>query len=299
MDWKLVKFDWNRAKAFLVTAEEGSLSAAARALGMTQPTLGRQVAALEKELNVVLFDRVGKQLVLTPSGLELIDQVRRMSDAATSVSLIASGQSQELDGEICITATEAICVYLLPPIVKEIRETYPGISIDLLASDKISNLSRREADIAVRNVRPTQAELIAKKICDVTARLYATPEFIDKLGRPITTASINAANFIGFNRSDEQIQPINELGMSLSPENFPVVSENFLVQWELTKLGTGIGLMMEIVGDKEPLVERVQQESDAIQFPIWLVAHHQLKSSKRIRAVFDLLSESLARLDKA
>lgn len=296
MDWKAVQFDWNRARAFLVAAEEGSLSAAARALGTTQPTLGRQVAALESELDVILFDRVGKQLVLTPSGLELVDHVRQMSEAATKVSLSASGQSQEMNGEVCITATEAISVFLLPQIIKTIRKTYPSISINVLASDKVSNLNRREADIALRNIRPTQPELIAKKICDLTARLYATPDYLDRLGRPLTTERLNDADFIGFNRSDEMLQPMSELGLSLTSRNFPVVSENFVVQWEYTKTGAGIGMMMEIIGDKEPLVERVLKDSDAILFPIWLVAHHQLKSSKRIRAVFDLLADTLVKL---
>jgi len=293
MDWGLVNFDWNRAKAFLVTAEEGSLSAAARALGMTQPTLGRQVAALENELDVVLFDRIGKQLVLTPSGLELVEQVRQMSEAASKVSLTASGQSQELDGEVCITATDAISVFLLPPIIKKIRETYPGISIDVLASDRITNLSHREADIAVRNVRPVQPDLIAKKICQVTARLYGAPEYLEQLGHPLTPERISAAKFIGFNRNTDSTIALKALGLSLKPENFTVVSENFLVQWELIKSGVGLGMMMENIGDQEPLVKRVQPESNFILFPIWLVAHQQLKSSARIRAVFDMLSESL------
>ena len=98
MDWRSVKFDWNRARAFLVTAEEGSLSAAARALGMAQPTLGRQVSALESELGVILFERAGRGLALTQSGLELVEHVRAMGDAATRVSLTASGQSQSIEG---------------------------------------------------------------------------------------------------------------------------------------------------------------------------------------------------------
>lgn len=296
MDWKHVQFDWNCARAFLVTAEEGSLSAAARSLGLTQPTLGRQVAALEKELNVLLFDRVGKQLVLTPSGLALVDQVRQMSDAAARVSLIASGQSQQLDGEVCITATEAISVFLLPQIIIKIREAYPGISINVLASDKLNNLNRREADIALRNIRPTHPDLIAKKICDLNARLYSTPAYLESLGQPVTAEQLNRAVFLGFNRSDEMLEPLHEFGLSLKAENFPVVSENLLVQWELTKSGAGLGLMMEEIGDKEPLVERVLPDSAFIPFPIWLVAHRQLKSSNRIRAVYDLLADNLGEL---
>jgi len=276
MVWKSIQFDWNRARAFLVTAEEGSLSAASRALGLTQPTLGRQVAALEKELDVALFDRIGKQLKLTPAGLELIDHVRQMSDAATKVSMAASGQSRELDGEVCVTAIDAIAAFCLPPVMQQIREQYPGISIEVVASDQLTNLGRREADIAVRNVRPTQPDLVAKKICDVTAHLYAARVFLDKLGRPVTTDKLNAADFTGFNRSQETIDLYHSLGLTLSEENFPIVSENFLVQWELTKLGVTMGTMMEYIGDKEPLVERVLPDASGIEFPIWLVAHRQV-----------------------
>ena len=118
MDWRSIKFDWNKARAFLVTAEEGSLSAAARALGMAQPTLGRQVDGLEQELGIILFERVGRGLTLTPSGLELLDHVRDMGEAAGRVSLTALGQSQALEGTICISASETYAAVLLPPTGK-------------------------------------------------------------------------------------------------------------------------------------------------------------------------------------
>ena len=121
MDWRAVKFDWNRARAFLVTAEEGSLSAAARALNMNQPTLGRQVSSLERELGVALFERAGRGLELTPSGLDLLEHVRAMGDAATNLSLAATGQSDSLEGSICITATEAMAAFDLPPIIHKLR----------------------------------------------------------------------------------------------------------------------------------------------------------------------------------
>ena len=163
MDWRSITFDWNRARAFLVTAEEGSLSAAARALGMTQPTLSRQVSALEQELGVALFERVGRGFELTPTGQSLIEHVRAMGDAASYLSLAASGKSESLDGNICITAPESTAVFILPPIIQRLRKAEPGIAIELLASSKVSDLKRREADIAIRAFRPTELDLIAKK----------------------------------------------------------------------------------------------------------------------------------------
>ena len=133
MDWRRVSFDWNRARAFLVTAEEGSFSAAARALGIAQPTIGRQVAGLEAELEVTLFERVGRGLVLTPTGVELVEHVRAMGESATHVSRIAAGQSASLDGTICITASDVIATYLLPPIIARIRAAHPGIDVEIVA----------------------------------------------------------------------------------------------------------------------------------------------------------------------
>lgn len=296
MNRKSIELDWNYAKTFLITAEEGSLSAAGRILGIAQPTVGRQVAALEKELDVTLFDRVGKQLVLTQMGLELVEYVRQMSDAASRVSMAVSCQSQELDGEVCISATDSIAALCLPPILKKLRVRYPNIKIKVIASNELSNLGQKEADIAIRNIQPTHPDLIAKKVCDVAARLYGSREYIDTLGRPITVAKLNAADFSWFNRSDEAIMSLRNFGLSITQDNIAVASENHLVQWENTKLGIGLGIMIDAVGDREPLVERVLPESEVIIFPIWLVAHKQLKSSKHIRAVFDFLSDALAEL---
>lgn len=156
MDWRSIKFDWNRARAFLVTAEEGSLAAAARALDMTQPTLGRQVAALEQELGVDLFNRRGRGLELTPNGLKLVDHVRAMGDAANRFSLSATGKSDIIEGSICITSTELLSTFVLPPMIQKLRQSEPGIEVEIISTNDETNLYRREADIAIRSFRPSQ-----------------------------------------------------------------------------------------------------------------------------------------------
>src|SRR5262245_35692333 len=163
MDWRAVNFDWNQAKAFLATAEEGSLSAAARALKLSQSTLSRQVEALEQELGLVLFERVGKGLELTPSGIELRERVRTLGDAANRVSLSAAGRSQSIEGNICIAASEIYSALVLPRIVARLHRLEPLIHIEIVASNAASDLQRREADIAIRSFAPTQPDLIAKK----------------------------------------------------------------------------------------------------------------------------------------
>jgi DNA-binding transcriptional LysR family regulator len=294
MDWRTVRFDWNRARAFLVTAEEGSLSAAARALGMSQPTLGRQVDALEQELDVLLFERIGKRLVLTQPGMDLLEHVRAMGDAASRVSLSASGQSQALEGTVTITVGEAFGAYVLPPILSKLRAAEPGIDIEVVASNTPSDLRRREADIAIRNFRPTDPELVARKVRDMAGHLYAATSYLDRLGRPITLAKLNKADFVGFARTPALIDRLRPLGLELSQKNFVLISENQLVQWALIKQGLGLGVMAEVIGDKDPLVERALPESPAVMFPVWLVSHRELHTSRRVRVVFDLLADELA-----
>lgn len=294
MDWRSVDFDWNRARAFLVTAEEGSLSAAARALGMTQPTLGRQVTALETELGVALFERGGRGLELTPSGLELLEHVRAMGDAASRFSLTASGQSTSIEGTICITATEVGAAFVLPPILRKLRQMEPGIEIELIASNSTSDLKRREADIAVRAFRPTQPDLVARKVHGADFHLYAASDYLRRIGNPSSPEGFSDADFIGFDRTNMLVDALAERGFTLTLRNFPVITEDHLVLWELVKHGLGIGFMTEDIGDAEPLVERVLPSLDPFPIEIWLVAHRELKTSRRVRTVFDFLVSELS-----
>lgn len=295
MDWRSVKFDWNKARAFLVTAEEGSLSAAARALGMAQPTLGRQVDGLEQELGIVLFERVGRGLRLTPSGMELLDHVRDMGEAAGRVSLTALGQSQAIEGTICISASETYAAVLLPPIIAKLRKMEPGIRVEIVVANHASDLRRREADIAIRNFRPTEPDLIAKKIGDADAVLYATPDYIAAIGSPTDPRDLRHSDFVNLDHSGMMIKGLNTLGLGLTEANFPLLTESYLVMWELVRQGAAIGIIDAYIGDADPTVRRVLPDLEPLVFPIWLVAHRELTTSRRIRMVYDFLAKELQR----
>jgi DNA-binding transcriptional LysR family regulator len=294
MDWRAVKFDWNRARAFLVTAEEGSLSGAARALGMAQPTLGRQVSALEDELGVLLFERAGRGIALTASGLELLDHVRTMGEAAGRVSLAAGGQAQSIEGTICITASEIYSAFMLPPIIQKIRQVAPGIDIEIVASNDTVDLRRREADIAVRSFRPTQPDLIAKKIKDENGRLYASHDYLEKIGQPATIDEVSAADFIGFENIEQMIHGLKSIGVELTRNSFPIVTSNHMVHWSLAKQGVGIGIFPEAIGASSPLVREVLPGMPPFVLPIWLTTHRELNTSRRVRLVFDLMAAEIA-----
>jgi DNA-binding transcriptional LysR family regulator len=297
MDWRSIKFDWNQARAFLVTAEEGSLSAAARAIGMTQPTLSRQVDALEAKLGLVLFERAGRGLVLTPSGLELLEHVRGMGEAATRVSHSASGRSQVIEGPICITASEVYSAFLLPPIISKLRATHPGIEVEIVASNTPTDLRRREADIAVRNFASTQPDLIVKKIRDDFAYMYAAESYLRVLGNVASLQDLERADFLGFANTEVLIKGLNALGLNVTKRNFPIICDSHLVQWEFVKQGAGIGLITENIAAREPLVRRVLPDMAPIVVPMWLATHRELNTSKRVRTVFDFLGTHLSAQD--
>jgi DNA-binding transcriptional LysR family regulator len=294
MDWKTVTFDWNQARAFLVTAEEGTLSGAGRALGLTQPTLGRQVAALEESLGVTLFERVGKSLALTDAGRELLTDVRMMGEAAGRLSLTAFGQSQAIEGKVRITATDATSTYRLPQILKIIRDAAPGIEIEVISSNSLRDLRRREADIAIRHVRPDEPNLIAKLVRETSAHLYASSSYLDSFGRPESVDDLADAVFVGFEEPERMLPALAEIGLHLKREQFKVTTDNGVAMYEMMKQGLGIGFMpkydaVEILG-----LEPVLPDLPAIPVPVWLTAHSEIHTSPRIRLGFDILAEALS-----
>jgi DNA-binding transcriptional LysR family regulator len=293
MNWAAISFDWNHVRAFLATVEEGSLSAAARATGQTQPTLGRQVAALEEAIGVTLFERVGRSLTLTTSGAQLVDHVRAMGEAASRISLAASGQSQSIEGLVRISASDVLSTYQLPPIIALLSDQAPGIEVEVVSSNAISDLLRRDADIALRHVRPEQPELIARKLADNDAYLYATPEFLARAGKPATLDALKTANFIGYGQPDEMLLHFKALGLPLTRANIRYHSDSGVVGWRMVCQGLGVGVMSEQVAALSPEVVRVLPDQKPVTFPTWLVSHRELITSSRIRLVFDLLAKAL------
>lgn len=252
------------------------------------------MAAIEQALGVTLFERVGTSLALTQSGLDLLEHVRAMGEAATRVSLSATGQSQSIVGSVAITASEVIAAHLLPPVLCRLRVEQPGIEIELVATNQARDLHRREADIAVRNFRSTQPDLIARKLRDGGARMYAAPAYLERIGGVSSPADLGRAELFAFDRTDTMIDGMRALGVEVSRRQFPIVTGNHLVQWELCKHGVGVCFMMEEVGDAEPRVRRVLPQMPALPIPIWLVCHRELQTSRRIRLVFERIAEALS-----
>lgn len=294
MNWKSVCFDWNRTRAFLVTAEEGTLSAAANALNMTQPTLSRQVASLEQEIGVRLFERAGHRLELTSSGMELLQLARKMGDAASDFSLMANGQSQQLEGTVVISVCELDAVYRLPRIIAKLREEEPGITIEVVVSNKVSDLNRRDADIAIRSFCPTQPDLIARKLGEETVWLYGTEEYLQPYNDINSLEDIHNIQLIGFSDSSKMVDQLNQQGWNLSLNNVKLSTDYQMMQIKLCKENLGLIYLTQDVGDQEQhLVRAFEQFGPAICLPVWAVCHQELRTNRRIRRVFDFVSDEL------
>jgi len=293
MDIDADHMDWNHLRAFLATAEERSLSAGARRLGLTQPTLSRQVAALEDHLQLLLFERVGRGLELTEAGRELLSHVQQMGVAAQAATLAATGQKSDLTGWVKITASDVMSANLLPPVIADLRKAAPQLQVEVVATNDISDLMRREADIAVRHMRPEEPDLVARMVREADGYFYASKAYLDRVGRPKTRQDMAQMDWVSYGNTDRMIEYMNGLGIKLSPDNFPVSSEDGVVAWEMGRAGLGICPMDATIGAKVPDMEQLLPDKLEVTFPIWLVAHRELHTSPKIRLVFDLLADAL------
>ncbi|GFD86156.1 LysR family transcriptional regulator [Alteromonas sp. KUL150] len=293
MNWKNIAFDWNQVRAFLAAAEEGSLSAAARALKQTQPTLSRQVTSLEDTLGVTLFERGHRNLQLTEAGLELLEYARTMAEAANNISLAACGQSQTIEGRVRITATEMFATYYLPSMLRKLRELAPGIVIEVVASDLVRDLIRREADIAIRHAQPNQPDLIARRLGSLRGRIYAAKRLLDEVGVPREFGDLENQDFIGIEDTESLIENLAGQGLNLRIEQFKAFAGSGNCMLQLIREGLGFGFLPMDTGKLFNELVCVLPEQFDPEIPVWLVSHRELYTSRRIRTVFDFIAQEL------
>ena len=283
--------DWTLIRSFLAVAEAGSLSAAARATGISQPTLGRHIQTIEAQLQVPLFTRTAQGQALTEAGQALLPSARTMQAAAADLALTAKGQSGGMEGTVRITASRVVSHVILPRVLARLRQAEPGIQIDLVPSDTTENLLFGEADIALRMYRPTQADLVARHIGDLPLGLYAAKDYLDRKGRPTTPEDLMQHDFIGQDRMDQIIRVMRTLGMEVGRSFFPVRCDDPLTYVELIRAGCGLGGILRAVGDADPTLERIDVIPDLPSLPVWLTAAPRLRQSPRLRRVWDALAQ--------
>lgn len=288
--------DWSLVRVFLAVADTGSYSAAARELGSSQPTVGRQIEALERALGTSVFRRHPGGMELTDAGAALVEPARAMQRAAQALALTAAGKSETIAGTVRITASVVMAHYVLPPIVARLREALPEVSVEVAASDRTDNLLFREADIAVRMFRPDQLEVVTRRLGETPLGFYAATRYLDAAGRPSRIEDLLQHRFVGYDRDDRIIRGFRERGLDVTREFFGTRCDNQTVNWELVRAGCGIGLGQILIGERDPTLERLMPDIDLPSLPVWLTAHETMLRTPRVRRVWEILGESLAAL---
>ncbi|WP_027166674.1 LysR family transcriptional regulator [Mesorhizobium sp. WSM3224] len=289
------EFDWNLIKSFVAVAETGSLSAAARRLAASQPTLGRHIAELEQALGVTLFRRGRRGYELTEAGSTLYERGRAVSEEANAFSLLALGSVEAIEGTVRIAASEVVAAFVLPDMMARLGEQEPGIEVEIVASNQVENLLRRDADIAIRMVRPAQNELVARKVTDIALCLCAARSYLDRRGRPEKPVDLADHALVGFDRSDEIVRGFTAVGIPVGRSHFRFRTDNQIVLWEAVRTGNGIGIGQEPLAARDPDLEKLLPEVPLPILPVWLAMHRDVRTSMRIRRVADFLHEELRR----
>jgi DNA-binding transcriptional LysR family regulator len=294
----LRNLDWSLIPSFLATAEAGSLSGAARLLGISQPTVGRHIADLEACLGVRLFDRAASGLRITEVGLSLVEHAQGMRDRAESLRRLAEGKAEAIEGTVRITSSEMVTAHLLPPILTELHHAEPRIQLEIVASLAAENLLLREADIALRMFRPEQADVITRHVADFELGIFAHPDYLGRRGTPATFAELDGHSVVGFDRTDILIRGFRTAGLDIDRDFFAFRSDSQSTGWEMVRSGFGIGFGPVVLGRRHGLTQIFTDlKYEALRLPIWLTAHRDLRYSRRIRFVYDFLAERLPTLD--
>lgn len=284
---------WETYRTFLAVMTEGSLSAAARKLMLTQPTAGRHVDELEAALGQTLFTRSQSGLIATQAARELLPHAQAMASAAEALVRTASGAEAEERGTVRLTASVFVGGEVLPDVLARFRERHPAIAVELILSDLTQDLLRRDADIAVRMVQPKQDALVAKKIGTTALGLYARRDYLERHGAPQSLADVAGHAIIGYDRETAFERGLKAMGLPLSREMFTLRVDNDLARANALRAGYGIGICQVGVARREPDLVHLLPKTFRIELPLWLVMHKDLRNVRRMRLLFDFLVEEL------
>ncbi len=288
--------DWNLIRSFLSVAETGSLLAGAAHSGISQPTIGRHIDELEKALSLTLFVRGRSGAQLTEAGLSLLDEARTMAAEADRFLVKAAGRSTDVSGTVRITASDVVATYILPPVLVALKDAEPGIDIELVPSNAVANLLSRDADIAVRMVRPTQNDVIASKVNTLVMGVYAHRNYLKKFGAPGSAEDLFGGRhrMIGNDRDTLILDGMARLGFKGERDLFTFRTDDQVAYWELIRAGAGIGFGARWIARQMTGIVRLLPEIQVPGLPMWLASHQELRTSLKIRRVMDFLHAELS-----
>jgi DNA-binding transcriptional LysR family regulator len=284
--------DWELYRSFLAVLDEGSLSGAARALGVAQPTVGRHVAALEKALGLALFTRSQIGLMATEAALSLRLYAESMRSTAAALERAAASQGAGVRGTVRITASDVIGVEVLPPILTRLRDQHPDLAVELVLTDRVQDLLRREADIAVRMLRPRQELLVARRIGRIEVGLHAHKRYVARHGTPGNIADLANHSLIGFDQTTAFVRSAGKALAAWRRDDFAMRTDNNLAQLALIRSGAGIGFCQAAIARRDDSMVRILPKF-SLPLETWITMHEDLRNSPRCRVTFDALVKGL------
>jgi DNA-binding transcriptional LysR family regulator len=286
---------WELYRSFLAVLKEGSLSGAARALGVAQPTVGRHVAALEKSLRLALFTRSQMGLIPTEAALSLRSFAESMQSTAAALERAAASQGAGVSGTVRVTASDVIGVEVLPPIVAALRHRHPDLAVELVLSNRVQDLLRREADIAVRMVRPRQELLVARRIGQIEVGLHAHQRYLTQHGAPGSLADLAKHSLIGFDQATAFVRNASKALAGWRREAFALRTDSDLAQLALIRAGAGIGACQAAIARRDDALVRILPKHFSLPLETWVTMHEDLRNSPRCRVTFEALVKGLQR----
>jgi len=289
------RIGWELYRTFLGVLTEGSLSGAARALGITQPTAGRHIAALEHELGIVLFTRSQTGLLPTDAANALRAHAEAMESTAAAIERAAGGEGVggAVKGVVRISCSDVIGVEVLPPMLARLRATHPGLKVELVLTDRVQDLLRREADIAVRMTEPKQEQLVARRIGRIEVGLHARRDYLEREGTPRHVEELAAHSLIGYDQPTAYLRQAEKSLKGMRRELFSLRSDSNLAQLALIRAGAGIGMCQVPLGKRDKELVRLMPKLFSLPLETWVTMHEDLRNSPRCRVAFDALVDGL------
>lgn len=284
--------DWDLFQSLHAVLETGSLSAAARARGVAQPTIGRHIETLEQRLGSPLFLRSPRGLQPTELALELRPRLEDMAAAAAAALRDVAGAAAQTGGVVRITASEMVGCEILPPILADFHADHPAIEVELTLSNEQADLSRRDADIALRMTRPTQNTLVGRRVGVVQMGLYAAPAYLARRGVPADVTALETHAMIGFDRKTPTRARDVDIGRPITRELFSFRSDSDIAQLAVLRAGLGIGICPNPLGRRDGLV-RILPEQVSLELEMWVCMPEGLRATRRMRLMFDHLAVAL------
>ena len=287
------RFDWSLVRSFLAVLDAGSVTGAAKRLGAQQPTISRHVGELEAQLGAPLFERTGRGVAPTAAALAIADAARRMEEAALALARGLAGARSATRGVVRVTTSQVAATWLLPAVLARLQRAHPEIEIELVATNELSNLLRRDADIAVRMVRPAQSSLIARKLGEIEIVAAAHRSYLAKAPPLRGLADLAEHRLIGYDRDDAIVRGAADMGVALSRASFTVRTDDQVAYGRLVAEGAGVGFVARYNLRHWPGVVVVLPGLVTGTFPCWLAVHREIRSNPIVRTVYDFLAREI------